>query len=342
MQKRVTISDIATHAGCSKQTVGFILGGRPELFRPEMRARVEAAAKELGYRANAAAKAIRTGRFDAVGLLLHQEVYRSSVTPELLASLHDALAADGRSLVIGKLDDQQLTDADALPLLLRKRSIDGLLIKIETGIPPRFAELMDGIDLPAVWLNSTHRHDAVALDDRGAASGMVERSVKLGHRRIGYLSLVIALPGIAHESVAARQLGYTEAMRKHGLPPMDHVRGDVRREDFLAHVSAWLRAARPTAVICYGPVEASLVWHAAQLIGLRTPAQLSVLAFAGLISRLDGIAVSGVAHPDADLGVSGAAMLVKRMSSRRRQAAVSIPFPVMEGATCAPPPDSSV
>ena len=64
----VTLKRIAEHCGLSPQTVGAVLGGKGQLFRPKTIAAVEAAARELGYRPNSAAKAMRSGRFGCAAL----------------------------------------------------------------------------------------------------------------------------------------------------------------------------------------------------------------------------------------------------------------------------------
>ena len=51
----ITLKDIAETTGLSRQTVAFILGDRPHLFREETRRKVIDAAQKLGYRPNSAA-----------------------------------------------------------------------------------------------------------------------------------------------------------------------------------------------------------------------------------------------------------------------------------------------
>src|SRR5215467_9986205 len=89
-----TIATIAAHLGLSRATVTHVLNGRAteQRIRPETQARVLEVARELGYRANASARAVRAGRFGSVALIQSQ---RGQYLPdELLHGLTSAIAAE--------------------------------------------------------------------------------------------------------------------------------------------------------------------------------------------------------------------------------------------------------
>jgi DNA-binding LacI/PurR family transcriptional regulator len=66
----VTIYQVAQEAGVSPSTVSNLLNGRHGKMLPETRQRVEAAMKRLGYRPNRAARQLRTGRIQVIGLIV--------------------------------------------------------------------------------------------------------------------------------------------------------------------------------------------------------------------------------------------------------------------------------
>lgn len=66
----VTIRQVATEAGVSPSTVSNLITGRSNRMLPATRDRVSAAITKLGYRPNAAARALRTGRSQTVGLIV--------------------------------------------------------------------------------------------------------------------------------------------------------------------------------------------------------------------------------------------------------------------------------
>ncbi len=66
---RVRIGDVAAHAGVSPGTVSNVVN-RPQIVRPDTRARVEAAMNELGYVPNLMARQLRQGRSSTIGLIV--------------------------------------------------------------------------------------------------------------------------------------------------------------------------------------------------------------------------------------------------------------------------------
>src|SRR5262249_14722657 len=88
-----TIATIAAHMGLSRATVTHVLNGRgtEQRIRPETQQRVLEVARELGYRPNASARAVRAGRFGSVALI--QSQLGEYLPPELLYGLTTAMAA---------------------------------------------------------------------------------------------------------------------------------------------------------------------------------------------------------------------------------------------------------
>ncbi|MBN8881052.1 MAG: LacI family DNA-binding transcriptional regulator, partial [Salana multivorans] len=66
---RVTSADVAHRAGVSTSAVSYAFNGRPGIS-DETRARIHAAAKELGWRPNSAARALTGARAGLVGLVI--------------------------------------------------------------------------------------------------------------------------------------------------------------------------------------------------------------------------------------------------------------------------------
>ena len=65
---RVTIKDVARHAGVSTATVSRVLNDSPNVSE-ELTQRVQTVAAELGYRPNAAARTLKTRKTNTVGIL---------------------------------------------------------------------------------------------------------------------------------------------------------------------------------------------------------------------------------------------------------------------------------
>ncbi|HEY4583435.1 MAG TPA: LacI family DNA-binding transcriptional regulator [Lysobacter sp.] len=85
-RSRPTSFDIAYRAGVSQATVSRVLRGGARVSE-ETRRRVEAVARELDYRIDRRASALRTGRTGVVALLLFETTGGSEVDPLHLALL---------------------------------------------------------------------------------------------------------------------------------------------------------------------------------------------------------------------------------------------------------------
>src|SRR6476469_4362907 len=100
--KRVTISDIAEHAGVSKGAVSFALNNRPGVSE-QTRARILAYADALGWYPNSAARSLSAARADLVGLLLARKPSVMAVEPffmELVSGIEAELGSSEVGLVL--------------------------------------------------------------------------------------------------------------------------------------------------------------------------------------------------------------------------------------------------
>lgn len=319
----VTLKRIAAHCGLSAQTVTCVLNGKAHLFRPETRERVLAAARELGYRPNAAAKAIRSGRFDCIALVLSPRSMESSLFGDFLDGVDRALAEAGLHLVHAPLPTDW-NGADDGPKILGQRLADGLLVNYNAGIPPSVVDGIARTGLPAVWVNCQRSADCVHPDDLGAGRMATEHLLALGHRRIAYLDQAYgALTPEVHYSTRDRQTGYETAMRMAGLAPrVLRSATPLSSDRRLASALAWLRADdRPSAVVTYSPFDALPVMHAATaLLRLSVPQDLSLVTIDDQPADHLGVAMTTVVIPRYELGREAVAMLLARIAQPRRAA----------------------
>ncbi len=340
----VTLKEIASRAHVSEMTVSNILNRR---YEPRQRravaraARIRAIAGELGYRPNAAAKAMARGSFGAVSLLLSTDGSRSLLPPSLLAGIQDAIAAHDQHLMIASLADDVLTDPARAPKMLREMMSDGLLINYNALVPPAMVELIRAHHLPSVWLNCKHPTDAVYPDDLGAARAITRQLVDLGHRRITYLDFAHSKGTTwSHYSQQDRSGGYEAVLSEAGLMPSyfgdttirDRGEMAVSVRDLLAGESA------PTAMVCYSPLAARAAVAGTMLAGLQPGADVSIVTFAEDTLNDIGPAVTAMRLPEFAMGRQAVAMLREKIADPERDLPpLAVPFTFKAGATLAPP-----
>lgn len=332
----VTIRQVAERSGLSLQTVNQILKGNVESFRPATRERVLQAARELGYRPNTSARAMRSGRFGAVALLLSTHGERSLLSAGLLDGLLEGTGANDLSLHIARLPDETLTNPVRLPKVLRELSVDGLLIKYDAGMPEPMAALIEQSRLPAIWLNSRHEYDCLYPDDYQAARQATEYLLSLGHTRVAYLDWLRA----GHYSRDDRLSGYRAAMTEARLPPHDlWPEPDLSDGASIRRTFAWLTAPdRPTALLVYHDQMALTVFHAARVLGLDIPRDLSLMAFADTAVNPLGPEMGAMLLPQRRMGIEAVSLFLERQREPgRRLPPRSCALELYPGGTTAPP-----
>ncbi len=327
----VTIKTIAARAKVSNPTVSRILGGRGGPFAEATRKRVHQLAEELGYRPNGMARSIRSQRFETIGLLLTTDNNRSRLDNNLLMGLHDGLAEHNQHLLIGRLPDVKLTDADFVPRILREWSCDGLIINYTTHVPSRLIELIEEGQIPAIWLNTKDRSvNTILPDDLGAGRAATQRLIELGHRRIAYLDPLHnpdkVFEASDHYSIHDRAAGYRDAMEAARLEPQFILpRSYVARDDRPEVDTAWLNGPdRPTAVVSYSHYGLASVLFGARAGGLRIPHDLSLCVFDDEPVAIDGFFIDTWQIPQRAIGRLAADKIV-RQARQDRQASMPEP-----------------
>jgi LacI family repressor for deo operon, udp, cdd, tsx, nupC, and nupG len=343
----VSLKTIAKRAGLSIRAVSCALGGKPEVSE-STRQRVVALAKELGYRPNVAARAVRSGRFGNIGLLLSANSVRSSLPPEVLSGIYLAAAERGFRVMIAHLPESQLVDGETLPQFLRESCCDGMIVDYTDNIPPQMVDLIEHSGQPAIWINNKRDHDCVYVDDFGMAKQASEALIELGHTRIAYLDLGTPWPELAqaHYSKLDRQLGYEAAMRASGLAP-DVWRLTARRGrcdhseqyiDAFPFASAFDSPDRPTALLTYGHVHDIVLIHLSRR-SIAFPRDISLMTFGAGGTGLFGRRLACVVVPERELGAAAVDQLFRKIEHPLQALPprmVTTSTMVVEG-TCGPP-----
>ncbi|MGB7159518.1 MAG: LacI family DNA-binding transcriptional regulator [Tepidisphaeraceae bacterium] len=347
----MTIKEIARHTGLSVPTIGNVLGRSGGRYSAETRAKVIKAARELGYRPNSSARAMRQGRIGCAALVLsrsHQQTH-SYIPPGLLDGLDDELALHNMHLTISRLTDEELSTESFLPKVLREYMADGMIVNYTHAIPQAMLELIHTHRTPAVWLNAKLREDCVYPDDVAAARRATAELIELGHRRITLLHMIsgnVFAGGfeesrpLMHYSVADRADGYEKAMVDAGLSPrIAHQNRFIDGGEQVAACRALLSGPdRPTAVLVYSDLDVSLVMSVAAELGLSVPRDLSVLVFYPVSPWVAGKSVSAVRIPTAEMGRRAVRMLLKKIEAPNVSCAPErVPYEVVLGETVAPP-----
>src|ERR1044072_4272506 len=242
-----TIRDVAERAGVSKSLVSLVLRGSDQV-RPEKRQAVLAAAEELGYRPNAAARSLSEQHTRCVVVLLND--MRNPWFVELLDGLNSRLHDSGLHMLLadGHLNRRLGED---LTRTLTELRVDGLTAG--GPLPPSTALRAAAPHTPTGGAGAREpvlpRVDVVANDDEHGARLATEHLIGLGHRRIAH----IAGQGVVGE---LRRHSFETVMREHGLAATTLVeQGDLTEEGgYRAMVRLLSSTPRPSAVFAFNDI----------------------------------------------------------------------------------------
>ena len=310
----VTLQQIARRVGADHGTVSRVLNGKAARFRisEALAERVRGVARRLGYVPNVSARTVRSGRFNCAALLLSTVAAESWLPPKLLDGIHDEMAEADMHLVVAKMPDEGPGGEKTMPKALRTLMADGLIINYTHQMPPHLIAAVERRSLPAVWINTKRKSDAVYPNNRAAAREATRKLLEAGHRRIAYLDpWEPRRPGV-HFSRIDRAAGYKEVMREAGLPPRE-LHADATpataegRERLILGILR--RPDRPTAELCYWYHMMPSLFRAAAALGLSVPKDLSIVTFAGEAFEPADFRVSAMLEPEYEMGREAVRML---------------------------------
>ena len=272
-----TLSAIAHEVGVAVSTVSYVLSGKHREARISQKRvdEIMLVARRMNYRPNAAAVAMRSGRFNAIGFAVSDIAGRQSIFPDMLDQILRTSRENDMHLVMGQLTDEQFDPTHALPRILREWTIDGLLINYLQDFRPELIHAIVEHQIPSLWVNVRIEADCVHPDDQGSTRAAVEHLAALGHRHIAYLTFNHS----NHYSHPDRLAGYEQGMRAIGREPRVLSSGTYfpRAERHARAVSMLSGPDRPTAIIAYEIDDALPVMTAAFSMGLRLPDDLSLV-----------------------------------------------------------------
>jgi DNA-binding LacI/PurR family transcriptional regulator len=263
----VTISYIAESAGVSVPTVSKVINGRSGVAA-DTRARVEALVTQYGYRRSA-----KVQRSNMMELVVDELEHMWGL--EIIRGVQQVVREHGVGLVLTEfgpehntvrywIDDTLARRPDCVVSVAQLSDSERAQLRAR-GIP--FVVLDPAAELPddVPFVGATNW-----TGGRSAARHLIG----LGHRRIAMIG------GPDHLFCRARHDGYRSALESAGRPADLVVRAALSPEGGHAAALELLgRPERPTAIFASNDLQALGAYRAARELGLRIPADLSVVGF---------------------------------------------------------------
>lgn len=337
-RSKVTMADVAELAGVSRTSVSFVLNKVENAnISDATRRRILDAVDELGYRPNAAARALAAQRSDWIGFIT--EIVTAPFAVNVIKGAQDAAWRERRFLLIAATDDAHAAGASTDDLQLQSAAIEKLLEQRVEGLiyaatwhrAVTVPELVH--EVPTVLVNCVAANadlPAIVPDEVGGGRRATERLLRAGHRRIGLVNLDPAIPaGIG------RLRGYREALLDAGVQPDDDllVLGDATATGGFAATEQLLDLREPpTAIFCANDRMAMGAYDAIKERGLRIPTDIAVVGFDNqeLIAGYLRPSLTTVALPFEEMGSLGVRTLSALNQGRSVSPVQTVDCPLLE------------
>lgn len=309
---RVTVRDVARHAGVAVSTVSHALSGRRHVSAATV-ARVHAAIEELDYRPNALARAMITGRSRTLGLVLPDIV--NPFFAHVVRGAEDLARDRDQSLILCNSDLRPSSELRYIETLL-SHQVDGVMFipgstsahqaldrLIASGAPYVLVdEALLGPDSPGVFSDN---------EDGGYQAG--RHLVDVGVRRPVFVGGPAELP-----TVREKEAGFRRALAEAGVEPIAARYGRYRPDAGHEMVLGLLdQGVRFDGLFAADDLLALGAMQALQEAGFQVPHEVAVCGFDGMPgSELWTPSMTTVAQRIHELGATAVRLLVDLVEGR--------------------------
>lgn len=309
-RRRATLASLAAELKVSRTTISNAYN-RPDQLSADLRERIFAAAKRLGYPGpDPVARSLRTRRAGAVGLMITEPLNYSFSDPaalDFVAGLAESCEEVGQGLLLVAIGPNRSVEDGSAAVLAA--GVDGFVVYSASDDDP-YLPVVQQRHLPVVVVDQPKDvpgTSRVCIDDRAAMRGLADYVVGLGHRDIGVLTMRLGrelpdgnpLPSVAapdrlnspHFHVQRERIGgVRDAMTAAGLDPesltvvesYEH----LPTSGGLAAEVALAANPRLTALMCTADVLALSAMDHLRARGIYVPGQMTVTGFDGIPDAL--------------------------------------------------------
>ena len=273
---KITIYDVAQHAGVAISTVSRVLNDSPDVSE-RTREKVEQAIEDLKYHPNRTARSLAQQEFHSIAVALPS--FTAPFQNELLKGIRSYMGSAGLDLLICDLGSSDLRSS--LRSFLERGSVRGMLI-CELPLDDGLAEDLIGMHSGTVLIGNTWKNfDSYTWNDIAGMRLAVEHLVEQGHE---YICMIRS----AEESDMQinRLNGYKAGLQAAGLPVEDsrivagnpRYHGGFSEEDGYDAMKTILRQhPKATAVVTSSDVQAIGAIAALNEAGVSVPHKMAVV-----------------------------------------------------------------
>ncbi len=311
-RRPLTLRDVSEASGVSEMTVSRVLRGKGDVSEAT-RARVQQAAKRLGYVPNKIAGSLASSRVNLVAVIIPS--LGNMVFPEVLSGISETLADTPLQPVVGVTDYLPEKEEKVLFEMLSWRPAGIIIAGLEHSDASRAMLAQAGIPVVEIMDVDGDPIDAcVGISHRRAGRLMAEEIIAAGYKRIGFLGTKMPLDHRARK----RFEGFTQTLGKAGI--------EIADQEFYSGGSALAKGREMTAAILARTPDLDFLYYSNDMIGaggllyllekgVTIPGQIGLAGFNG-VELLDGLP-RRLATMDAcrrEVGIRAARIIMARQA----------------------------
>jgi LacI family transcriptional regulator len=316
LNPKITIIDVANEAGVSVGTASRVINNDVHVA-PETRERVSDVMLRLGFVPNRQARSLAGGKTDTIGVLVPD--LGTSYIGEIMHGIDAELALNQLDLMLFTTHRTATKEANYVANMV-KGMVDGLLVVLPRN-PADYTGSLTRRNFPFVLIDHQGNSDpcpAVGATNWQGAYDATEYLIKLGHRRIGFITGSMDL-GAATERLA----GYNSALRDQHIPqdPALIYEGTFFQPDGYAGTCALLDLENPpTAIFASNDAMAMGAIDAVRGRDLHIPENISIIGFDDVPqSALVRPTLTTVRQPLEEMGRIATQMLLERLKNPEQE-----------------------
>ncbi|WP_079051331.1 MULTISPECIES: LacI family DNA-binding transcriptional regulator [Streptomyces] len=271
-KQRVSMADVARLAGVSSQTVSRVANGHPGVIEAT-REQVLAAMRELGYRPNSAARALRYGQFNTIGVILFS--LSSTGNSRTVEAIATHAAAQGYAITLIPIDVPTQDNVLGAFTRMGELAVDAVIVIMEIHLlDAGTVQLPPGVHVVVVDSDAGDRYSVVDTDQADGARKAVRHLLDLGHRTVWH----VTGPGTSYAGQRRTQ-AWRAVLEEAGRPVPPPLRGDWSAES--GYAAGLSLAGEPdcTAVFVANDQMALGLLRALHERGRSVPGDISVVGF---------------------------------------------------------------
>lgn len=269
--KGASMADVARLAGVSGQTVSRVANGNTRVTA-ETRNKVEVAMKQLGYRANVAARALATGRFATIGVVTFNFTAVGNI--RIVETVIAGAQANGYSVSLAVVEAPTEQHVRAAVRGLTDRAVDGVIVIEARVLDTPHLQLPEEVPVVIADSKSTHEHPTFGMDEAAGARAAVGHLLDLGHATVHH----VAGPSGSNPA-ERRRAAWKRMLQRAGRAVPSPVLGDWSPESGYEAARQLLADESVTAVFAANDQMAAGALRAAAELGRRVPDDLSVVGY---------------------------------------------------------------